>query len=53
MEKIRYPENGFELIKKGVKDAELIQGIMLAESAGDNKTVNLVLLGRLSNYLPL
>ncbi|MEK6678017.1 MAG: indolepyruvate oxidoreductase subunit beta [Nitrospirota bacterium] len=47
-----YPENGFELIKKGFKDAELIQGIMLAESAGDNKTVNLVLLGRLSNYLP-
>lgn len=50
--KIRYPENGFELIKKGFKDAELIQGITLAESAGDNKTVNLVLLGRLSNYLP-
>lgn len=47
-----YPENGFKLIKKGFKDAELIEGIMLAERAGDNKTVNLVLLGRLSNYLP-
>ncbi len=51
-EKVKYPENGFELIKKGVKDAELIEGIMLAERAGDSKTVNLVLLGRLSNYLP-
>jgi indolepyruvate ferredoxin oxidoreductase beta subunit len=50
--KIGYPENGFELIKKDFKNAELIQGIMLAESAGDNKTVNLVLLGKLSNYLP-
>ena len=51
-EKVKYPENGFELIKKGFKDAELIEGIMLAERAGDSKTVNLVLLGRLSNYLP-
>lgn len=50
--KVKYPENGFELIKKGFKDAELIEGIELAKRAGDSKTVNLVLLGRLSNYLP-
>lgn len=46
-----YPENGFELIKKDFKDAEFIDGISLAEKTGDSKSVNLILLGRLSNYL--
>jgi len=51
--KVKYPKNGFELIKKGYENAELIEGIALAERAGDSRTVNLVLLGRLSNYLLL
>lgn len=49
--KVKYPENGFKLIKKDFKDAELVEGIRLAEKSGDSKTVNLILLGRLSNYL--
>lgn len=47
-----YPEDGFELIRKRYKDAELIDGVAIAEKAGDSRSVNLVLLGRLSNYLP-
>lgn len=47
-----YPEGGFELIKKRYRDAELIDGFAIAEKTGDSRCVNLVLLGRLSNYLP-
>ena len=48
----KHPKDDFELIKKRYKDAELMDGFAIAEKAGDNRAVNLVLLGRLSNYLP-
>ena len=46
----KYPENLADKIKDKGVDLDVIDALSLAESAGSAKAVNIVLLGRLSNY---
>ena len=45
-----YPENLAEKIKKKGIDIDAFDALSLAEEAGSSKAVNIVLMGRLSNY---
>ncbi len=47
---MNYPENLLAEIKKTGVKADALDCLKLAEQAGSSKAVNLVLLGRLSNY---
>jgi indolepyruvate ferredoxin oxidoreductase beta subunit len=46
-----YPENIAEKLTKHVKNVQVVDGLRLAEEAGNPRTVNTVLLGTLSNNL--
>ncbi len=46
-----YPENIPEKLRQYVQDVRLVDGLLLAEQAGNARTVNTVLLGALSNLL--
>ena len=46
----KYPENLADKMKDAGVDLDVIDALSLAESAGSAKAVNIVLLGRLSNY---
>jgi len=48
-----YPEDISKHLKKKIKKFILIEGIALAQQAGNPKTLNVVLLGVLSRYLNL
>ena len=48
-----YPEDISESLKRKFKNFILIEGIALAQQAGNPKTLNVVLLGVLSRYLNL
>ena len=45
-----YPEGLIEKMKAGGAHVDAIDALSLAEQAGSAKAVNLVLMGRLSNY---
>ena len=47
-----YPQDLFDRIKKEVPDVVMLDGYALAKQAGSTRTVNVVLLGALSNFLP-
>jgi indolepyruvate ferredoxin oxidoreductase beta subunit len=46
-----YPEDIPGKIRQHIKDVRVVEGLRLAEQAGDPRTVNTVLLGTLSNLL--
>jgi indolepyruvate ferredoxin oxidoreductase beta subunit len=48
-----YPEDISERLKRKFKNFILIEGVALAQQAGNPKTLNMVLLGALSRYLNL
>ena len=48
-----YPEDIPGMIRSSVDDAHVVNGMELAEQAGDMRTVNVVLIGALSLYLDL
>ncbi len=47
-----YPQDVFDRIRREVPDVLIIDGYALAKQAGSTRTVNVVLLGALSNFLP-
>lgn len=49
--KADYPDNLGEKLQKRVKNLRVVNGLELAETAGNARTVNTVLLGALSNTL--
>jgi indolepyruvate ferredoxin oxidoreductase beta subunit len=49
--KADYPEDIGEKLRKRVKNLRIVNGLELAEKAGNARTVNTVLLGALSNTL--
>ena len=51
--KERYPENIQEKIKKAFPDTLLVNGIELANQAGNPRTVNIALLGSMVGALPI
>lgn len=48
-----YPENIEEIFKKNIKKVILVDSLQIAKDLGDIRTTNLILLGVLSNFLPV
>jgi len=48
----KYPENLIEKFKATGARVDAIDALSLAEAAGSSKTVNIVMMGRLSKYFP-
>jgi indolepyruvate ferredoxin oxidoreductase beta subunit len=46
-----YPDDAFDTIRKQCKNVIVIDALHKAQGVGNVKTVNLILLGLLSNYL--
>jgi len=49
---MQYPPGIENLLRQSGRQVQLIEGVSLAEQGGNKKTVNMVLLGALSNLLP-
>ena len=48
----KYPENLVDKMKAAGANVDAFDALALAEEAGSSKAVNIVLMGRLSNYFP-
>ena len=49
---MQYPENLVEKLRATGAEVDTIDALKLAEGAGSSKTVNVVMMGRLSKYFP-
>jgi len=50
--KARYPENAEQVLRKQLPDCRFIQAQQIAEEVGNIRTMNVVLIGAISNLLP-